>query len=626
LVRHAFSRRVADGEIDVAIDVRESDFVESDHASDQSSFLESRRRRAKSAYRIGENWTSMDFEQRWADFQSEVPFERFQGGEEPGFIPDGTEDGLSCVPWMWGPEDSDNLIIFVHGFLSCPGRWGLFIKEMLKREVLCGLPDGTGEDAPRPCGKYRIMAVTLPGHGYKWENVPTQVSRMHTTEGNYSSQETTSTVVSRRDNITDMPFDMFAWDDFCEAVGALAEQFKKEHPGGTVAISGHSVGGLLSLSIAIKRPLIFNRVLILNPELGPSSMFFNPAEKGFKHLRLSVDALSDDCEAEREPGMAFPGGSCQFKFGNIGAAWSYARHLYCKRWQISRCISRGFAFSKERYAEARANFTKIKAFQMVQTRGDNAVQEKRILMFMQAVDVARVDDPNVGLCTFPKVMGHTYLVPGYVRAHPGGPRWWAPYALEVLTRFLLEGRTIPVVERHGSFNWKSFARKMKMFSSFARTIQRGDYCIPNSPKSVIGAYLTVLPAVQHNVSYEVVRPDGTPVNVNVLFQGFARKEADVAGNWYQREEELLSLDGHFLYVGRKNINTRITDLYFLDTKGKKLEECLEIDAVQMQPEKPLVEQIAKASSKMNDFRGMWVLSFCNHQFIEAACAVLQCME
>merc|ERR1712136_520507 len=379
---------------------------------------------------------------------------------------------------------------------------------------------------------YRIMAVTLPGHGYKWENVPTQVSRMHTTEGNYSSQETTSTVVSRSDNITDMPFDMFAWDDFCEAVGALAEQFKKEHPGGTVAISGHSVGGLLSLSIAIKRPLIFNRVLILNPELGPSSMFFNPAEKGFKHLRLSVDALSDDCEAEREPGMAFPGGSCQFKFGNIGAAWSYARHLYCKRWQITRC--------------------------------NNAVQEKRILMFMQAVDVARVDDPNVGLCTFPKVMGHTYLVPGYVRAHPGGPRWWAPYALEVLTRFLLEGRTIPVVERHGSFNWKSFARKMKMFSSFARTIQR--------------------------------------------------------------EEELLSLDGHFLYVGRKNINTRITDLYFLDTKGKKLEECLEIDAVQMQPEKPLVEQIAKASSKMNDFRGMWVLSFCNHQFIEAACAVLQCME
>ena len=48
-----------------------------------------------------------EFRRRWMDVQSSVPFERFRGGE-------------SCVPWLWGPEDAENLVILVHGFLSCP--------------------------------------------------------------------------------------------------------------------------------------------------------------------------------------------------------------------------------------------------------------------------------------------------------------------------------------------------------------------------------------------------------------------------------------------------------------------------------------------------------------------------
>ena len=71
-------------------------------------------------------------------------------------------------PWIWGPEDSENLLILVHGYLACPGRWGVMVKE-LKRDIVCGQET----DGPqRTCGRYRVMAVTMPGHGYKWEERP----------------------------------------------------------------------------------------------------------------------------------------------------------------------------------------------------------------------------------------------------------------------------------------------------------------------------------------------------------------------------------------------------------------------------------------------------------------------
>ena len=80
---------------------------------------------------------------------------------------------------------------------------------------------------------------------------------------------------------------------------------------------------------------------------------------------------------------------------------------------------------------------------MVQSRNDPAVEQKRILMFMQELQKVRHHDDNVGLCTFPAVMGHTYLTPNYAKHFPGGPRdnWWAPYAMDALVRYLTEGRT-----------------------------------------------------------------------------------------------------------------------------------------------------------------------------------------
>lgn len=584
----------------------------------QSRFSD-RRRRSTSHFRVGEDWDSKTFAEQWEEYSHAVPLERFQGGENPGWIPDGTQDGMSCAPYLWGPEDANNLLIMVHGFMACPGRWGLTIKDIMSREVTCGLPGGEGADAPRPCGKYRIMGVTLPGHGYKWEEIETKVKVLHQSNSTSSSQSVNS---HRRDNITDIPFDKFAWMDFTEAVGRMAEQWRKEHPDGVIAIDGHSVGGLMSLAISVRRAHIFDRVLIQNPELGPNNVLFNPAERVSKHLRLNIDALSDDCEGERDEGMAFPGGQCQFKFGHIGSAWSFARDLYCRQWQISRCATTGWVFNTAAYEDARRNFTKIKAFQMVQTKGDTAVEEKRILMFMQEFNDARPDDPHVGLCTFPKVMTHTYLVPNYINNHPGGERWWAPMALDRLNTFLLEGKTIPISEKEGNFNWKSTSRKSWLIASISRSHQRGDYCIPKSKTRVSGKYLTVLPAQQSKTEYEIARPDGSVARAKVLFQGLASKESETAGVMYERVEELLEVDDYYVFVGRKNVDALISELYLVGTVIRE-KDCLASVVAKLNPLEPLFLEIENGMPSLALARP-WKLEFCNADFVSVVCSELDC--
>ena len=340
-------------------------------------------------------------------------------------------------------------------------------------------------------------------------------------------------------------------------MGSLAQKFKEEHPHGTVAINGHSIGAMMSMQIAVSRPTVFDRVLIQNPELGPSASHLWVVGPLFKHLRLSINVLADDCEGERAPGSDYSGGYCQFKLGNINSVWSFSKEVYCKSWQIARCTMTGWRFDQKAFDETRRNFSLIKSFQMIATRGDHAVEEKRILKFMEAFHDARGGDLNSGLCTFPEVMGHTYLVPNYVHNHRGGERWWAPYAMKVLVQYLTEGRTVPVVFRSADLSWKQTDRHGSPIGHFLdpatrSELQRDDWCMPTSPSGVVGTDLTILPAAQNERGYFVTRVGGQRTFVQVLYAGPAEKRILNSSEWYNRWEELVVVNGDFLFVGREN--------------------------------------------------------------------------
>ena len=109
------------------------------------------------------------------------------------------------------------------------------------------------------------MGVTLPGHGYKWSNQSTTEEQVTHTNSTWMPYEVETATVSVQDDIDEMPFNKKQWYDFDEALGSLAEKFKEEHPHGTVAVNGHSIGGLMAMHIAISRPTVFDRVLVQNP-------------------------------------------------------------------------------------------------------------------------------------------------------------------------------------------------------------------------------------------------------------------------------------------------------------------------------------------------------------------------
>ena len=75
----------------------------------------------------------------------------------------------------------------------------------------------------------------------------------------------------------------------------------------------------MALDVAMKRPALFDRVLIMNPEIGPPSPLLYPAEALLKHKRPT-------CEPERNNPL-HSGGYCQYKFGHIGSVWALVRHL-----------------------------------------------------------------------------------------------------------------------------------------------------------------------------------------------------------------------------------------------------------------------------------------------------------
>lgn len=547
-----------------------------------------RRRRSISQYKASPSWEHKSFDEQWHEFQNSVPVERLQG--QPGDIPDGFSGGASCTPWIWGPEDSENLLILVHGYLACPGRWGVLVKELLKRDVVCGRES----DGPqRPCGRYRIMGVTLPGHGYKWEERPAIVA-----------QKSGIRQVERRDNITDMPFDKDAWLVFNEALGVMASQFKKEHPTGVTAIAGHSIGGLMSLDVLMRRPTLFDRALIMNPEIGPPSPLLYPAEALLKHARLSNDMLGEACEPERG-GALYPGGYCQFKFGNIGSVWSLAKHLYCKEWGISRCVLAGWHFNARKYDKARHNMTILKSIQMVATQDDTAVEQKRILKFMGALQTVRpVGHPNTGICMWPAVMTHSYLIPSYAKkGHPGGPQWWKDYAMEALMRYLTHGKTIDIVERTGPPG-----------------VEAGyeDFCMPTTSAGVVGAKLAVLPAVQNKHNYSLTDLAGQTLAAMVLFQGFAQKETENVHAFNNRMVELLQVDGRYVIVTRLARDAGLRDMFIVHAAARQ-QGCLKVDLAKLDPQANLLADLRAGREDTPQ-----TLMFCSKRLAEAYCSRAHC--
>ena len=84
--------------------------------------------------------------------------------------------------------------------------------------------------------------------------------------------------------------------------------------------------------------------------------------------------------------------------------------------------------------------------------------------------VRPVGHPNTGMCMWPAVMMHNYLIPSFAQVeHPGGPRWWKDYALEALVRYLTHGKTLDTIERKGS--------------PTATVSQRQDFCMYTKKKA-----------------------------------------------------------------------------------------------------------------------------------------------
>lgn len=443
------------------------------------------------------------------------------------------------------------------------------------------------------CGKYRMMAVTLPGHGRKWESRPAIV-----THGSSKGTVNVSTV-SRRDNLTDMPFDKDAWLVFNEALSQMAQQFKLEHPGGVLTIVGHSIGGLMSLDAAIMRPHVFDRVLIMNPELGPPSVLLYPLEAVLKHLRLSNDMLGESCEDHRS-NPHYTGGYCQFKFGNIGSVWSLGKHLYCRKWEIARCTLAGWHFDQKQRDQARRNMTALKSIQMVATHHDVAVESKRIFRFMDQMDLLRpLGHPHSGMCLWPAEMKHCYLTPGGVDG-----KWWEEYALEALLKYLTHGTKIDVVERTRS--------PTKRFSV------RGDFCMPTTSSGLVGRSLAILPATQSD-NYTLTELSGQTHLATVLFRGMVQMESAHVHAMHARDLEFIGVSDRFLLSSRFEPHARLRDVFVVAGEAQRIAGCVEIPLVKLDHTANLLDQLPDAVHLKAR-----TLRFCSVPFSDIFCSAVTC--
>ena len=79
--------------------------------------------------------------------------------KNPRHIPDGDEDGESCVLWLWGPEDKESRD--PHARFSCLAQDAGSSCEGAAA-VICGLPKSSGAEAPRRTSKRVLHALLHP--------------------------------------------------------------------------------------------------------------------------------------------------------------------------------------------------------------------------------------------------------------------------------------------------------------------------------------------------------------------------------------------------------------------------------------------------------------------------------
>lgn len=543
-----------------------------------------------SPYDFGTEWTGLSFEQRWHQFSNVVPREKFQTYPQQGDV---------CVPSLHGSRSSEHLAILLHGYTGCPGQWYKLVERLVGSEITCGNPDPRTGESPTPCGKgFLVMTPTLPGHGRKW-------SRQVGSNGNYTY----------KDDIQDLPLSERPYLDFARSVGMLAAQFRREHPRGQVVLVGHSVGGLLAAQIVITNASLFDRVLLMNPHIGPPNRLLNIIRAMPHGVPLSWNLLGERCDERRGVDS---GAYCQFKLGHFRAVLDMSNHLYCANWGASRCLSTGFRQVDHQVEISKKSMSRIKNLQIVLTVGDRAVQNFRARNLMEMIkkeqyrNRAKLGPPGA-LCHWPVELEHAYHVP---RDYPHIDFWWLEYVLLALERFITRGVQLEVVDRIGHASAPETLRK--------------DFCIPTFKEGIVewGTGLTVLPVTQHPHEYLVANGQGIKSSAFVLASDGSATLLKHGHNLFNGGRsvviELLGIMEHVLLTVRSEANGAFDDIWYVDRRhAATFHHCLELVVVPLSKTSPLLDQVRGARRQFHEGRQVG-LSVCSVPVMNKFCGLYKC--
>eukprot|EP00931_Biecheleriopsis_adriatica_P024288 TRINITY_DN15173_c0_g1_i2.p1 TRINITY_DN15173_c0_g1~~TRINITY_DN15173_c0_g1_i2.p1 ORF type:complete len:722 (-),score=62.29 TRINITY_DN15173_c0_g1_i2:158-2323(-) len=380
-------------------------------------------------------WQKASFDERWSMFRHAVPLEILQGFTHP------SDPMPVCQPTLQFPVtcrgatsttecSSNKLAILIHGFTGCPIHWYLQAAELLQEGFM-------------------VLRPTLPGHGRKWTRKRVKSCNVTEVTGDVNAEACKESQIE--DDLAGFPSSPQAFWDFAEALGDMAEQFKAEHPGGTVVIAGHSLGGLTSFATVLRHPQAFDRQLLLNPIFGFGTKSLVPFIKLASPVRVSFDWDSKkDCEGHTRK----HGGYCQFYAGNVATFISWAGEVYKKGMK----------------KKALALFPDTQALVSI---GDNLVDNSRTETLINKIkqDRSLLHQDTVGgmTCVLPKQLGHSYQFP---LSDAARDFWWLPYVQERFKRFLVSGDFFKVSswERPGACSMKE---KCGMCFTNKRDIQNG---------------------------------------------------------------------------------------------------------------------------------------------------------
>lgn len=523
-----------------------------------------------------DQWNNADFERKWAMFKWAVPLAKLQANFDP------KEDiGPVCHPSLVGPEDSDKLVILLHGFLSCPGLWYRLVPRLVNNG-------------------FRVMLPTLPGHGRAWR-VPIDSGPLNKTfvdlgEGPITNGSDIEIDLSNaQDDIDDIPTDAAPYKIFAETLGQLATQFKLDHPGGIVAVAGHSLGGAITARYAMDIPDVIDRVMLMNPMFGLASGWISTILSLTPNMLLSK---GKKCEDQRGKGS---GGTCQFKLANVKAMTEFAHDTLCRHWGIvsdSDCIVNGHK-----------RFGEMQDIQVVSTESESSVDNGKIAKFVAVVQKGRVeykpqslneyqDEPLESiLCHWPSDLGHSYISN---RRSTSSEKWWHPYVEKVSVDFLSTGRNIDYVKTGSSND-----------------------CMLR-PSDVEGEYLSLLPAGQHD-QYNIGIPRGGRSVAKVLHVGWTEKESHTWGKMHTRYTELITYYSYYLLVTRRFKNDDVRDIYVIRKEAEiplSAGACMKLSLDDARTDIPLGEAIVKADVLHRRGYSPRTLKFCGMDFLCVLCKKL----